>query len=73
MLLARALTFEDKLLLLFIWICKYQDYHTLGLLFGISPTVISGLIDTALPKLAEAFLVFIPNISLPSGMQMLCT
>jgi hypothetical protein len=59
--LGTKMAFEDKLILIFLWIYKYPDYATLSELFGVSPAVISNLIDGILPHLAEFFLQWIPN------------
>jgi hypothetical protein len=58
---ATRLSFENKVLCLFLWIVKYCDYPVLSFLFGSSNAVMSGLITTLLPYLAGYFICFIPN------------
>jgi len=58
---AIRILFQDKILLIFVWLVKYHDYATLSELFGTSPTIISGLIKLLLPHLVEHFLEFIRN------------
>ncbi len=55
------LTFENKLLLLFIWLVKYVDYSVLSTLFGVSKAVIGVLIEDMLPQLSAHFLNEIPD------------
>jgi hypothetical protein len=56
-----SLLFEDKLLLLWIWLVKYPDYSELGQLFGVSVPVVCRLIHTLHPLLVHHFIRFIPN------------
>jgi hypothetical protein len=58
---ATKLTFQNKVMLLVIWIVKYPDYYILGRLFGTSKSVVSYLIEALLPIVCHAFLQFIPN------------
>jgi len=55
------LTFENKVLLLFIWLVKYVDYSVLSTLFGVSKAVIGVLIEDMLPLIAAHFLNEIPD------------
>jgi len=55
---ATRLTFENKVLCLFLWVVKYCDYPVLSFLFGSSNAVMSGLITTLLPHLAGYFALF---------------
>lgn len=55
-----CLTFPNRMLLVFVWIVKYPDYSLLFQIFGASSAVISQLIHTTLPLLAEHFVAYIP-------------
>jgi hypothetical protein len=58
---ATKLTFENKILLVFLWIVKYVDYSVLSFLFGTTKSVVSMLIDCLLPRLASHFISYISN------------
>jgi len=58
---ATSIYFEDKILLMFIWIVKYVDYSILSQIFSIYPAVISNLITVLIPLLVGHFVKFIPN------------
>jgi hypothetical protein len=58
---ALKLSFEDKLLLVFIWLIKYLDYSELSTLFGISITVVSQIITGYLDALVPYFTQYISN------------
>jgi len=55
------LTFENKVLLFFIWLVKYVDYSVLSTLFGVSKAVIGVLIEDMLPLISSHFLNEIPD------------
>jgi len=58
---ATKLSFENKVMLLIIWIVKYPDYYLLSRLFGTTKSVVSKLLEVMLPLVAHYFLKFIPN------------
>jgi hypothetical protein len=58
---ACKLSFENKTLLLFIWIIEYPSFGILATMFQCSSAVISTLIKNALPYLVDFFVGFIPN------------
>jgi hypothetical protein len=53
--LATNTTFENKLLILFVWVVKYVDYSVLEHLFGISKSVVGELIQSILPEVCWLF------------------
>jgi hypothetical protein len=59
--LGTRLTFEDKLLMVFIWLVKYPDYSELATQFGTSITIVSMIISQYLDVLVIYFSRFIPN------------
>jgi hypothetical protein len=59
--LASSTSFENKVLLFFVWIVKYVDYSVLETLFGISNAVIGKLFEFLLPEIASYFLTHIPD------------
>lgn len=58
---AFSMTFENKILLVFVWIVSYPTYAVLATMFGVSKSVISDLITTALPHVMSFFVQYIPN------------
>ena len=56
-----GLRFEDKLLLVFIWLVKYPDYSELALQFGTSITIVSNIITSYMDVLVVYFSQCIPN------------
>jgi len=59
--IAVKFTFENKVLLLIIWVVKYPDFYLLAGLFGTSKSVVSRLLDVSLPLVAHHFLKYITN------------
>jgi hypothetical protein len=58
---ATTMFFEDKILLVFMWMMKYSSYAELSTQFGISSYTVSKLIDVTLPLLVEFFVAYIPE------------
>jgi hypothetical protein len=55
------LTFEDKILMVFLWLVKYPDLSELAILFGTSKTVVGRIVDNWLDVLCRFFSKFVPN------------
>jgi hypothetical protein len=58
---AQSMTFEDKVLMVFIWITQYPRYFVLATTFGVSISVVSRAITETLPLLVGFFSQYIPN------------
>lgn len=56
-----GLSFEDKVLLVFIWLVKYPDYSELATQFGTSVTLVSRIVTGYLDVLCAYFSQFIPD------------
>jgi hypothetical protein len=56
-----SLSFENIILLVFIWLVKYPDYTFLAVTFGTSRTIVCEIINNIIPLLAAHFATFIPN------------
>jgi len=58
---AQKMTFENKLLLILLWIVKYPEYASLSVMFGVSKSVISVLLNVGLPLFVDYFSQFVKN------------